>query len=39
MGLPVLKFDGIVEVWMECVDEYINYMKQKDILQDLFGER
>lgn len=38
MGIPVLQFDGIVEIWVNGVDEYQRHMSRADIIEVLYGE-
>ncbi|OQU93608.1 EthD domain-containing protein [Cladophialophora immunda] len=38
MGLPVLPFDGIVEVWIESVDKYVRHVSQEDIVKALAAD-
>ncbi|KIW23073.1 uncharacterized protein PV07_11302 [Cladophialophora immunda] len=38
MGLPVLPFDGIVEIWIESVDKYVRHVSQEDIVKALAAD-
>ncbi|OAP63654.1 hypothetical protein AYL99_02881 [Fonsecaea erecta] len=38
MGLPVLPFDGIVEIWIEDVDKYVQHVSQEDIVKALSAD-
>ncbi|KIX98877.1 uncharacterized protein Z520_05338 [Fonsecaea multimorphosa CBS 102226] len=38
MGLPVLPFDGIVEIWIESVDNYVQHVSQENIVNALAAD-
>lgn len=38
MGLEVLKYDGIVEIWIESIEGYVSHMSDADIIKTLAGK-